>query len=440
MDSPIQFGPQTVRTFSVPALDGGSASTVRLALRHEGSDEDADTYARDLERIVREQQAIFGELPAFDSGGYTFLAAYLPGANGDGMEHRNSTVVTAAGSIASARVGLLGTASHEFFHCWNVERIRPRSLEPFDFADANVSGELWLAEGFTSYYGPLVLLRTGLTPFEVAVRQWTGLVNEVTLTPGRRFRSAVDMSRLAPFVDAAVSIDPTNWDNTFLSYYTFGAALGLGLDLSLRDLTNGRVSLDDFMRAMWTRHGRTKSEPGLVATPYTLADARAVLATVSGNARFADEFFDRYVQGHDVVDYRRLLLRAGLVLKPSAPDGGWVGGLRLEPVDGGARVAASTRMDTPAYAAGLGEGDVIRTIDGKAIGTPSEVDTLVAARKPGDTLQIGYTRNGVDMRTTVTVAANPRQEIVTVESTGGTLTPEQKAFRDAWVRSRVQPR
>ena len=99
------------------------------------------------------------------------------------MEHRNSTVITSSIDCREP-VGLLGTASHEFFHAWNVERIRPKSLELFNFADANVSGELWLAEGFTQYYGPLTLLRTGLNAFDVATRQWAGSINAVTLTPG----------------------------------------------------------------------------------------------------------------------------------------------------------------------------------------------------------------------------------------------------------------
>jgi predicted metalloprotease with PDZ domain len=440
MDSPIQFGTQTLRSFTVDPVAGGAggaAATIRLALRHDGSDADADAYARDLERIVREQQAIFGELPAYESGAYTFLAAYMAGANGDGMEHRNSTVVTGAGSIASNRIGLLGTASHEFFHCWNVERIRPRSLEPFNFADANVSGELWLAEGFTSYYGPLTLLRTGLTPFENATRQWAGLVNAVTLTPGRRFRSAVDMSRLAPFVDAASSIDVTNWDNTFLSYYTYGAALGLGLDLSLRDLTNGKVTLDDYMRAMWRKFGRTKSTPGLVATPYTVADARATLAEVSGDARFAETFFSRFVEGHEVVDYGRLLARAGLVLRPRRPNRAWMGEVRFEPAGSDLRVTAPSRMGTPAYVAGLGEGDVLLRLGDAAVAAPADVEKLLEARKPGDAIDAAIRRAGRELTLRITLAADPQQEIVTLESTGGALTPEQTQFREAWVRSRV---
>jgi predicted metalloprotease with PDZ domain len=438
MDSPIQFGMQVMRTFQGPAGPGAPAQPIRLALRHEGADADADAFASDLEKIVREQHAIFGELPAFDVGAYTFLAAYVPSASGDGMEHRNSTVITSSGSIAANRTGLLGTASHEFFHAWNVERIRPKSLEPFDFADANVSGELWLAEGFTTYYGPLAMLRAGLMSFEVATRQWAGLINGVTLAPGRRFRSAVDMSRLAPFVDAAASIDPTNWDNTYHSYYPFGAAIGLGLDLALRDLTSGKVTLDDYMRVLWRKYGKTKSAPGLVATPYTLADARTALAEVSGDARFAETFFSRYIEGHEVVDYAKLLARAGLVLKPRRPGRAWMGEVRYDPSGSEMRVAAASRMGTPAYEAGLGAGDVLVALGDTAISSAADLERALDARKPGDAIDARIRRLGRELTLRVTLSADPQQEIVTVESTGATLTPDQQQFRDAWIKSRVK--
>ena len=119
--------------------------------------------SRTSRRSCAQEGAIYGEYPEYEPGYYTFLADYLPYANGDGMEHRNSTVITAAGSIAvEPRADLLDTVAHEFFHCWNVERIRPKGLEPFDFDRANMSGELWLAEGFTQYYGPLAMQRAGL--------------------------------------------------------------------------------------------------------------------------------------------------------------------------------------------------------------------------------------------------------------------------------------
>ena len=97
--------------------------------------------------IVREARHVFGEYPPFEGNTYTFIADYLPWANGDGMEHRNSTILTSSSSMRTSRLDLLDTIAHEFFHSWNVERIRPQSLEPFNLDDANISGELWLAEG-----------------------------------------------------------------------------------------------------------------------------------------------------------------------------------------------------------------------------------------------------------------------------------------------------
>ena len=192
-------------------------------------------------------------VPAFEGNTYTFIADYLPSAHSDGMEHRNSTVLTSASPIQSSRLDLLDTVAHEFFHVWNVERIRPKSLEPFNLEEANMSGELWFAEGFTSYYGPLTLKRTGLTTLRGFAREMGDAIERITVSPARQLRSAVEMSRLAPFADSFATIDQTNFSNTYISYYTWGTALGLGLDLSLRERTDGKVTLDTFMRALWDR-------------------------------------------------------------------------------------------------------------------------------------------------------------------------------------------
>jgi len=262
MDSPTELSNFTLRAFQVDSMN------VRLVLHHDGSDRDADAFAADLERIVREERAVFGELPAFEGGTYTFLADYLPFASGDGMEHRNSTIITSAGAlrVPEQRFNLTSTAAHEFFHSWNVERIRPRSLEPFNLEDANMSGELWFAEGFTSYYEALILQRAGFAGLSQTAANFSGDVDTVVRSPARQYRSAEEMSRLAPFVDAAVWTDRTNWENTYISYYTWGAVLGLGLDLSLRARTGNNVTLDDYMRALWVQYGRpggpAEAEPG----------------------------------------------------------------------------------------------------------------------------------------------------------------------------------
>ena len=439
MDSPTEFSAFTLRTFSLSGPDGRK-STFRIALHHDGSDAEADAFARDVERIVRETIAVFGEPPQFENDTYTFLADYLPWANGDGMEHRNSTVLTSSGALRSPqqRLGMLSTVAHEFVHAWNMERIRARDLEPFDFEDADVSAELWFGEGFTSYYDDLLMRRTGLAPFEMTMASLAGIINQVMSSPGRQLRSAADMSRLAPFVDAATSIDRTTWDNTFISYYTFGAALGLGLDLALRGQSGSQRTLDTYMQTMWSRFGRPGQKvPGMVATPYTMSDLRAVLAELTTKT-FADTFFDRYIEGHDVVDYAALLEPAGLVLRRRnagraflvAPALGFQGG-------GGARVTDAVAFGSALYKAGVEHDDLIVSIDGVAVASRAALDEVLAKHKPGDQIPLRYVRRGGEtVNVMLTLEEDPRVEIVPVEEAGGTLTEAQKAFRERWLGER----
>ena len=341
MDSPAEFGPVSARQFTA----GGR--TFRFSLHHTGTDAELDGYVKDVEKIVRQEGAIFGEYPQYEPGYYTFLADYLPWASGDGMEHRNSTVMTSSGSIGTSRMGLLDTVAHEFFHCWNVERIRPSGLEPFDFDRANPSDSLWLAEGFTQYYGPLAMQRAQLVDVAATAAIAGGLVDTVVNDPGRGVRSAVEMSRMAPFIVGGRTVDRTNWANTVISYYPFGGAIALALDLSLRDRSDGRVSLDDFMRAMWQKFGRPGgAREGYVDRPYSLADAEETLAGVSGDRAFAREFFAKYIEGRDVADYERLLGRAGVTLRRRNAGRGWLGDVKYE-TRNGARVASIVSPSWP---------------------------------------------------------------------------------------------
>jgi predicted metalloprotease with PDZ domain len=331
MDSPAELSAMTVRTFSVAGL--GPPAEVRVAVHHLGTDADVDALAADAERIVRETASVFGELPAFDNGTYTFIADYLPSVVPDAMEHRNSTVLTSRGSILNNRENLLESMSHEFFHAWNVERIRPASLEPFNFDESNPSSELWFAEGVTEYYSGLILARAGLKTVGRFASDIGGMVGDVLASPARAARTLEDMSRLAVVVDGAETADVAGVRSSFLSYYTWGGVVGLALDLTLREKTDGRVTLDHVLKAMWERHGRPGGrEAGYVDQPYTTADLKTVLTALSGDAAFVDEFFAQYIQGHQVTDYDRLLGLAGFV---------WSGGAR-----GRALVSAET-LGTP---------------------------------------------------------------------------------------------
>jgi len=451
MDSPTELSDYTLKSFTVKNPDG-KEFTIQTAVHHDGDPSVIDEYAVAAEKIVNEAAAVYGEFPSFDDGTYTFLGDYVPWGGGDGMEHRNSTVVAAAVSFKNPQAvrSVLETLSHEFFHAWNVERIRPKSLEPFNFEDANISGELWLAEGFTQYYGPLIMTRAGVTPPDPAalVRNAVFVIN----SGARQFRSAVEMSQLAPFADAAVAIDETNLSATFLSYYTYGAAIATALDLSLRDRSNGKTTLDDYMRAMWLAHGKPGGpSPAIIAKPYTLTDARDRLAEVSGDRKFADEFFSRYVEGREVPDYAKLFSRVGLVLRKRNAGSAWTGMLD-QPFVGrgrgrnsaaaasaaGVTIPALVNWGTPAFAAGLEEGDTITSIDGKAVASADDLQSAVKTHKPGEQVTIEFKRHGVAQRTALTLAEDPTMEVVTVESTGGALTADQRAMRETWLASKQQ--
>jgi predicted metalloprotease with PDZ domain len=435
MDSPAEFGVITWRAFEEPfnADGSGAPAHIRIALHHAGNDADADAYAAGVKAIVEAERAVFGELPPYENGTYTFLADYVPWASGDGMEHRNSTVMTSRVSLASGRSRLLNTVAHEFFHCWNVERIRPKTLEPFDFDRANMSGELWLAEGVTSYYDGLVMARAGLFSIDEFARDLSSIVAPVLESPSSRFRSAEDMSRLAPLVDAAQWIDRTNWENTAISYYTFGAALGLGFDLAIRAHTHGRATLDDFMRAMWRTHGKPGGTlVGYVDHPYTPKDIRDRLAEITDQA-FADVLMSKYVQGRERMDYAQLLTQAGFTLRKAHPGQPSLGTLQLETTGNRVRISAPTLIGDAAYLAGLDLGDEILVVGETAVSSTQQLADAIASRKVGDTLSVRFLRRGVETSSVATLQEDARLEVVSVESAGGTLTEAQKAFRKAWI-------
>lgn len=442
MDSPTDFSNFMLRTFTVD--DGqkrnGPPPTFRIALTHDGTEAEADAFAKDVERIVREAVALWGEFPQFETNTYTFLSVYLPWANGDGMEHRNSTSLTSSGALRNPnqRAGIIGTVAHEFFHTWNMERLRSSGIEPFDFEHADMSDDLWLGEGFTNYFDGLIQHRAGFSSLDQFAGELAGVINQVTLSPGRMFRSAVDMSRLAPFTDAAVSIDRTAWPNLFISYYTYGQAIGLGLDLSLRSRSDGKVTADDYMRALWARFGRPgQKEPGKVATTYSIDGLKETLATVSGDRNFANDFFSKYVEGREVVDYAALLERAGLIMRKRSPGRPFAGMVNLQGGGSALRVAGLVPWDSPLYKAGVAQDDQLVSLDGTALSSTAAWEEALGRHKPGDRVPLRFVRrSGETVNATLTLDEDPRIEIVPFEKIGGILTADQQRFRSAWLSSR----
>ncbi len=433
MDSPVEVSDHDLRSWQVAS--NGKTYTIRLALHHGGTPAEAAAYTEMAKRVVAEEAAAMGGLPDFDYGTYTFLADYLPQVSGDGMEHRNSTVVTSSRPLSTGAVGNLGTISHEFFHAWNVERIRPRSLEPFDFERANMSGELWFAEGFTQYYTPLFLRRAGVSGTEQYAPSLAGTINAVTLSPGRQLFSAVEMSMQAPFVDAAASIDPNNRGNTYISYYTWGAGIGLGLDLALR--ARG-LSLDGYMQRMWRDFGRLQDTVAHAPrTPYTLADLRGTLGAYAGDRAFADDFFRRYVEGHEVPDYERLLAPAGLLLRRAQPGRAWIGEMVVGFEDSVATVGSYPLTGSPLYRAGLTDGDRIVALGGRPVATQADMAAVLAARKPGDAIPVEWEGRAGRRTATLQAVESPVVEVVTYEAAGRPVTAAMRAFRESWLGSKA---
>ncbi len=433
MDSPIEFSDAHVRSFDVPVRDGGPTATIRVVVHHLGTEAQVEAFAADVRKIVLAQRDVFGELPAFDTGTYTFLMDYLPWARGDGMEHRNSTVCTLPVGFDNGHQRHLGTVAHEFFHVWNVERIRPASLEPFDYTQANMTEALWLAEGFTSYYDDLTLRRAGLIDDARWLNAAAMAATEALTAPGVRLRSAVEMSRLAPFVDAAAYVDRTNWENTYLSYYVHGAAIALGLDLTLRTRSDGRVSLDDYMRALWREFGTVPGKaPGYVGRPYTMADLRAVLASVSGDAAFAAAFFERHIEGREPIDFAALFEDVGLAFRPRTSQP-FVGPVTLQVVDGKPTVTGPIFAGTPVHRAGLQRDAQIVSLGGRAVRDQADWDEIVASARPGSTLDLVFVSRGRERRVALDVIGNPRHTLVPIEQTGGTVTARQRELRAGWL-------
>ncbi|MFT3824288.1 MAG: M61 family peptidase [Chitinophagaceae bacterium] len=422
MDSPTKMGNLIWKEWLLKNPNG-KGYQFRLALEAQSTDTLAGTFAAKVARIVKEAQAVYGEVPDYDYGTYTFIASINPYVYGDGMEHRNSTMISNSSNFDGANRSL-GVFAHEFFHCWNVERIRPKTLEPFNFEKSNMSNELWCAEGFTQYYGGLLMKRAGFTEEEGFLRTVAGLINTKENTQGAKRYSPAAVSRHAVFVDAGVAVDNTNYPNMYTSYYPYGGAIALALDLTLRTKFKN-LTLDNYMTALWKKFGKTE-------LPYTIPGLQQVLAEVTGDAAFATAFFSKYVTGNESLDYKPLLAKAGLLLKKSEEGKPWLGNIQFK---NGTTIGNNTIIGTPLYEAGLDIDDQLVQINGQPVVSLSE---LLKTCKVGDKLNVEYKHRGETMSTTVIVGENPAFAVSTYEKEGMTVTEDMKSFRTRWINSQVE--
>ncbi|MBT8319962.1 MAG: PDZ domain-containing protein [Gramella sp.] len=412
MDSPTEISDFDLKSFT---LDG---QEIQFALHHKGTENEFAEYFNQVERIVKQEKAVYGELPDFDYDKYTFLACYMPNVSGDGMEHRNSTILTDKESLADGGMkGNIGTVAHEFFHAWNVERIRPAQLEPFDFSEANMTGSLWFAEGFTSYYTGLMLCRANVITPKEYIEGLSGTFNYVWNSPALKHFNPIEMSYQAPFVDAATSVDPTNRENTFISYYSYGSILGLALDLSLRQQD---LNLDDFMKLVWKKYGQSE-------VAYKIEDLENILKQYAGE-EFSSNFFNKYIYDSNMPNYKALFDSVGIEL---VQEGEKYIGVSLTETEKGLKISQNTFEGSPAYEAGLTEGDVILKINNTQVNKKDDFDTILK-NSTSKTVSIEFNRFGEDRSTEVNIGQDPTYFIKLLENASKAALKR----RENWLESK----
>ncbi len=317
IDAPTEVAPAAnvaVDSFSV------DARRYRVVLHHNGP---LDARVRrqfvdGARAIVARENRVVAPPPLAQ---YTFLA-HAGYGGGDGMEHLTSTEVITPRTLAdsAAAAAFLGTVAHEYFHTWNVKRVRPAALGPFDYTDAQHEPSLWVAEGWTQYYGEITPVRVGLVSRAAFYAGLARTLQAVNTSPARLERSPRAASFDAPFFDGARAPMDVNSRATFLTYYVAGAARALALDLMIRGASGGTRSLDDVLRALKRRSWDTpRASYYLEGRGYTEQDVEQAASEVAGTD--LHDWFDRHVGGTEDIVWAPLLRAVGLTL--STDPGAW---------------------------------------------------------------------------------------------------------------------
>jgi predicted metalloprotease with PDZ domain len=441
VDSPVECGRHELCGFEVADPVTGGLRPHRLAIWGRPT-VDRDRLLTDVRKIVESAAALFGELPYPD---YTFLLLCAPGSRG-GLEHSASATLLASPFSFSGKayVDFLELVAHEHFHAWNVKRIHPDALGPFDYTREAYTRSLWVMEGVTSYYDRLLVRRSGLEAPKSYLERIAEDVSKLLQTPGRARQSIEESS-----FDAWIKLyrPDENSVNSTVSYYLKGGLVTLALDLTIRVRSNGARSFDDVLRHLWARYGRE-------GRGFRDADVQAEAEAATGVS--LGDCFDKWVRGREEIDLAGALRPFGLELKAELPKDkdrdrdrdrpdkekdkdrdkdassdvapAWLGaGTRTE----GGRTWVSHVLDGgAAWRSGLYAGDEILALDGFRVDDKSLRDRI-DERKPGEVARLTVFRRDELVEVEVKLSARPRDRISIVPRKDA--TPEEKARYKAWL-------
>ncbi len=421
-DSPIEVGNQDVFEFN-------ASGVLHEVAMYGGGNYDKEKLKIDMAKIVEQSTAIYAENP---NKNYTFIVHnYAQG--GGGLEHLNSTVLGAtrnAYSTTRGYNGFLSLVAHEYHHLWNVKRLRPIALGPFDYDNENYTTNLWIAEGFTSYYENKLMLRAGFTKPEDFIKDLAGAIGTVVNTPGAKIQSAASSS----FDAWIIGYRPNeNSRNNSISYYSKGEVVGTLMDLEIINATKGAKSLDDVMKAMYLQCKTLKRG-------YTDAEFKAMVEKISG-INFTN-FWSKYVNGTDDVACAKYFDYAGInVTTENATPNKPVSGASVN-MGRGLMVTGIAR-NTAAWLGGLNVNDEILTIGGL---TPAEAIadaklqspafsldflSVVNSKQIGDVLPLKIKRDGKQLEINLTLQENTNVRLKTVINDNATTL--QLAVRKKWM-------
>jgi len=370
VDTPLEISPDC----SVDEFEE-DGKTFRVAVHsYDDQDKDRSGLIEGLKKIVHSEMAM---MPVPDFSHYTFIFHFAPDVSmGDGMEHLNSTEIIVSGSLSGGALSqALEIAAHEFFHLWNVKRLRPAGLGPFDYTKEVYTKSLWFAEGVTTYYSYLNLLRAGLWTQRDFLKRMASEIQTIRYEPGRKLMSAESSSFHAWFFDRSPQMQETNFANTTISYYDKGALLGMLLDLAIRSRTDGKKSLDDVLRLLYRKF--YESPPAsyyLRGRGYEERDILAAVNQVAGSD--FTPFFKRYVTGTAPLPYDEILSKAGLALHAGVSPGTPPSlGVLIQPVATGVKIV-DVLPGGPADRAGLSRDDILIAVDDQSLATEGLGDRL----------------------------------------------------------------